>query len=331
MRQGQNSCQIFVAAVEGKLGGGGFQTPVAVFTFNRPELTERLLRIVAQVQPRRILAVADGPRPHVASDAERCAAVRRLFENLDWECQVECNFAERNMGSFLRNSSGLNWVFDQVEEAIIVEDDCMPDPSFFQFCEELLKRYRDDQRVGLISGNNFLKSGRRRHAASYLFSGYATTWGWASWRRMWRQVDLDMPYWIEFRDSGRLRQSLFSDGEDLYWRSIYDSIRDRRMKNAWDYQLMLTCRRFSLLTVVPTVNLVSHVGYGSDATHCNDDRGLEANLATYPILFPLVHPEKVEMSPRVDYQIYRRRFNEPLRFKIARRIPGLFHLMKSWT
>lgn len=311
--------------------GDGFNTPVALFTFNRPELTERLLSILARIKPRRMLVVSDGPRPHVATDVERCAAVRRLFEKLDGNCRVDRNFSEHNMGSFPRNSSGLNWVFEQVEEAIILEDDCMPDPSFFSFCEELLKRYRDDQRVGLISGNNFLKPGRRKQVASYFFSGYATTWGWASWRRTWRQVDLDMPYWIEFRDSGRLRQSLFSDNEDLYWRSIYDRIRDGKMKNAWDYQLMLTCRKSGLLTVVPAVNLVSHVGYGLDAAHCKQDCVLEANIPTCPVTFPLVHPDKIEASPKVDYRIYRRRFNEHLRFKVARRIPGLFQLLKSWT
>ena len=311
--------------------GGGFDTPIAVLTFNRPELTERLLNILARIKPRRMLVVSDGPRSHVATDAERCTAVRRLFEQLDWDCRIDRNFAEHNMGSFPRNSSGLNWVFEQVEEAIILEDDCVPEPSFFPFCEELLRKYRDDQRVGLISGNNFLKPWRQKYTASYFFSGYATTWGWASWRRTWRQVDLNMPYWLEFRDSGQLRRSVLSDNEDLYWRSIYDGIHERRIKNAWDYQLMLTCRRFNLLTIVPTVNLVSNVGFGGDASHYKTNRFLEVDVPTNPILFPLVHPTKVAMSHKVDYQIYRRRFNEHFRFKLARKIPGLFQLLKSWT
>ncbi|MDH5666808.1 MAG: hypothetical protein OEY86_02205 [Nitrospira sp.] len=310
--------------------GDGFDTPIAVLTFNRPELTERLLNILGQIKPRRMLVVSDGPRSHVATDVERVTAVRRLFEKLDWECHVDRNFAECNMGSFPRNSSGLSWVFDQVEEAVILEDDCVPEPSFFPFCEELLRKYRDDQRVGLISGNNFLKPSRQKLAASYFFSGYATTWGWASWRRTWRQVDLDMPYWLEFRDSGQLRRAVYSDNEDLYWRSVYDAIHERRTKNAWDYQLMLTCRRFNLLTIVPAVNLVSNVGFGGDAVHYKNNRFLEINVPTGSIPFPLVHPAKVEMSRKVDYQIYRRRFNEQLHFRAAKKIPGLFQLVKKW-
>ena len=257
-----------MAQVGIKSTGNGFNTPIAICTFNRPQLTERLLGVLAQVRPRRILVVADGPRTNVASDVEKCIAVRSLFEKLDWECQIERNFAESNMGSFPRNSSGLSWVFEQVEEAIILEDDCLPDLSFLPYCEELLEKYRDDPRVGLISGNNFLKSTAVQQVPSYFFSGYATTWGWASWRRTWYQVDLNMPYWPQFRDSGKLLQSVFSSTEAKYWRNIYDEIHERRRKNAWDYQLMLTCKRFNLLTIVPSVNLVSNIGFGPDSTNC---------------------------------------------------------------
>jgi len=316
-----------VAQVSTKSAGNGFNTPIAVFTFNRPQLTDRLLGILAQVKPRRILVVSDGPRPNVASDVEKCAAVRSLFEKLDWDCQIERNFAESNMGSFPRNSSGLNWVFEQVEEAIILEDDCMPDPSFFPYCQELLEKYCDDPGVGLISGNNFLKHTVVQQVPSYFFSGYATTWGWASWRRTWRQVDLDMPYWPQFRDSGKLRQSVFSSSEAKYWRSIYDAIHERRRRNAWDYQLLLTCKRFNLLTIVPSINLVSNIGFGPDATNCTDCSSLTANLKAHGMKFPLVHPEKVQASPQMDYQIFRRCHLPYWWLKILRRLPGLHQLL----
>ncbi len=310
MRQEQNSCQVSVAQIAIKSVANRLKTPIAILTFNRPQLTERLLGILAQVTPRRILVVSDGPRPNIAGDVENCAAVRRLFEKLDWECQIERNFAETNMGNFPRNSSGLNWVFDQAEEAIILEDDCLPDPSFFPYCEELLERYRDDPGVGLISGNNFLVPPLAQQGPSYFFSGYAATWGWASWRRTWRQVDLNMPYWPQFRDGGQLFQAVFSSSEARYWRSIYDAIHERRMKNAWDYQLILACMRFNLLTVVPSVNLVSNIGFGPDATHCKDSRSLVSNVKAHGMKLPLVHPEKVQASPQLDYQIFRRRFHE---------------------
>ena len=306
-----------------------FNTPIAILTFNRPQLTERLLGILAQVKPRRILVVSDGPRPTVASDVGKCAAVRDLFERLDWECQIQRNFATSNMGSFPRNSSGLNWVFKQVEEAIILEDDCMPNSSFFPYCEELLEKYRDDPAVGLISGNNFLQPTMVPQVPSYFFSGYATTWGWASWRRTWHQVDLDMPYWPQFRDSGELRQSVFSSNEAKYWRWIYDAIQERRLTNAWDYQLMLACMKFNLLTVVPSVNLVSNIGYGPEATHCTDNNSLASNVNAREMTFPLVHPEKTQSSPQLDYQIFRRRFCPYWWLRWSRKVPGLFQLLKK--
>lgn len=285
-----------------------FETPIAIFTFNRPQLTKRLLDILAQIKPSRLLVVSDGPRPHMASDVEKCQLVRGYFDNLDWECNVERNFAEKNMGSFPRNSSGLNWVFEQVEEAIILEDDCLPDLSFFFYCQELLHKFRDDSRIGLISGNNYLKQPIKSQMPSYFFSSYATTWGWASWRRTWRQVDLNMPYWPEFRDSGMLRHSVYSSSEARYWRKIYDAILEGNMKNAWDYQLILTCLKFNLLTIVPSVNLVSNVGFGPDGTHCLDDSSPLHDMPKGKLEFPLAHPDEVQCSALVDYELFRVRF-----------------------
>lgn len=291
--------------------GDMFNTPVAIFTFNRPQLTERLIGILAQIKPNRILVVSDGPRLHVPGDAGKCAAVRRLFDHLKWECRVDRNFAESNMGSFRRNSSGLNWVFEQAEEAIILEDDCVPDLSFFPYCEELLDRYRNEPRVGLISGNNFLNQTAGQQPYSYFFSGYATTWGWACWRKTWQQVNLDMPYWPEFRDSGELRRSVYSASETRYWQRIYDSILEQRMKNAWDYQLILACLRFNLLTVVPSVNLVSNVGFGLDGTHCTNVSSPMHDMPRCELEFPLVHPTEFRRSGLVDYAIFRARFQSP--------------------
>lgn len=307
-----------------------FETPIAIFTFNRPQLTERLLGIVGQIKPRRLLVVSDGPRPNVAGDLEKCAAVRSLFDHLDWDCQIERNFAETNMGSFPRNSSGLNWVFEQVEEAIILEDDCLPDLSFFPYCKELLNKYRDNSRIGLISGNNFLKHAVDRQTPSYFFSSYALTWGWASWRRTWHQVDLNMPYWPQFRDSGRLRQAVFSSSEAKYWQNIYDAILERRMNNAWDYQLILTCLRFNFLTIVPRVNLVTNVGFGPEATHCTNSNDSISNVPAHGLKFPLAHPKKVHTSKLVDYRIFRRRFQEFRWFRWVIRKSGLYQLIKAF-
>jgi len=285
-----------------------FNTPVAVFTFNRPELTKRLLSVLSKIKPRRILVVSDGPRLDVPGDAEKCHAVRRLFDDLNWECHIERNYAESNMGSFARNSSGLNWVFENVEEAIILEDDCLPDPSFFPYCAELLEKYRFDPNIGLISGNNFLNLESKSNLPSYFFSSYATTWGWASWRRTWQQVDLSMPYWPAYRDSGGLKATVNSREEVKYWKRIYNAIERKQMKNAWDYQLILSCLRYGMLTIVPSVNLVSHIGFGPDATHCKNISSPLNDIPRGELKLPLLHQEKVKTSRSVDYKIFSVRF-----------------------
>ena len=287
-----------------------FETPVAVFMYNRPRLTERLIEVLEKVRPSRLLLVADGPRSGDHEDIEKCASVRSLFENLNWNCQIDRNFAESNMGSFPRNSSGLNWVFEMVEEAIILEDDCIPDPSFFPYCAELLEKYRLDPGVGLISGNNFLGLPKGKNSSSYFFSRYATTWGWASWRRAWQQVDLNMSYWTEFRDSGALRSAVYTREEERYWRWIYDGIHSGQRRNAWDYQLILTCLKNNLFTVVPATNLVSNMGFGSDATHCLNDQSPLSGMSTGEIRFPLISPKKTQASFKKDYLIFNRRFGK---------------------
>jgi hypothetical protein len=286
----------------------GFDTPVAMFNFNRPHLTRQVFEVVRQVRPKCLLLVADGPRADRPDDARLCAEVRAILDEIDWECTVLRNYSDTNLGSFKRNSSGLNWVFDTVEEAIILEDDCVPSLSFFPYCEELLERYRDDSRIGLISGNNFLPQSSDKQTPSYFFSIYAMTWGWASWRHTWLQVDMNMPYWPDLKDSGELSTVLGTSEEEIYWRRIYDQIRSGKRNNAWDYQLMLACIKYRQLTIVPAVNLVANVGYGVDATHCLDGESTLANNAVHKIFFPLNHPEEMMPSAKIDNLIFKTRF-----------------------
>ena len=163
------------------------RTPVALLIFNRPDTTERVFNAVAKARPSKLLVVADGPRDSRPGEAARCEQTRAIIKRVDWDCEVITNFADRNMGCKLRVSSGIDWIFEQVEEAIILEDDCLPDPSFFRFCDEMLERYRDNERVGMVSGGN-LQFGRHRGTGSYYFSKYTHIWGWASWRRAWKRT-----------------------------------------------------------------------------------------------------------------------------------------------
>src|SRR5262245_21941551 len=167
------------------------QTPVVVCLFNRPEPLTEVIKAVAAMRPPKLYLVADGPRADRAGDAEACESARRVATAVDWPCEVHTDFASANLGLARRMYSGLSWVFSQEERAIVLEDDCVPDASFFAFCEELLERYRDDNRVLTINGDTF----QDRDVAlpySYWFSRYPHSWGWASWRRAWQLMDFEM-------------------------------------------------------------------------------------------------------------------------------------------
>src|SRR5215831_3805810 len=157
------------------------RTPVALIIFNRPDVTERVFAEIAHARPRKLLVIADGPRFNRPGEAEKCTATRAIIDRVNWECEVLKNYSDVNLGCGGRESSAMIWIFEQAEEAIILEDDTLPQPTFFRFCEELLEKYRDDERVMHISGDNWL-FGQKRISDSYFFSHYCLSWGWASWR-----------------------------------------------------------------------------------------------------------------------------------------------------
>ncbi|MSP26146.1 MAG: glycosyltransferase family 2 protein [Myxococcales bacterium] len=207
------------------------------------------------------------------------------------------NFSETNMGCRNRMTSGLDFVFGEVERAILLEDDCLPHPTFFQFCEESLERYRDDERIGMISGDNF-QFGTVRTAHSYYFSRYGHIWGWATWRRAWNHYDRNASGWPAFRDGGWLDAWTHSAGERDFWARCFDTVREGRV-DAWDYQWLLTAMIQGTLAVIPEVNLVSNIGFGADATHTKV-AGAYTNVATMPMLFPLSHPTIIQRHGKAD-------------------------------
>jgi hypothetical protein len=160
-------------------------TPVAFFIFNRPDTTEQVFSEIVRVKPHKLLVIADGPRSERQGEAEKCSQARSIIDRVNWDCEILTNFSEINLGCKVRVSSGIDWVFEHVEEAIILEDDCLPDPTFFRYCQVMLDHYRNDQRIGMISGDNF-QNGIKRNMDSYYFSRYVHIWGWATWRNRWQ-------------------------------------------------------------------------------------------------------------------------------------------------
>lgn len=286
------------------------KTPVSLHIFNRPDLTRLVFERIRQYAPEVLFVVADGPREGRSKDVENCRATRAIIDEVDWKCEVVKNYSDINLGGYKRNSSGLNWLFDTVDEAIILEDDCVPHSTFFTFCEEMLARYRDDNRIGVICGNNFLPNtpyGRY----SYFYSTYPLLWGWAGWKRAWNLIDPELKGWPEFRELGL--QHVFPDRRlRKYWDYIFQSIVEGRLKPAWDYHFMLMCFMQNMLAIVPNVNLVSNIGFDGRGSHCVNHRWPCANVQQHSMRFPLVHPPHIVADRKADVVIHFNRFNLPL-------------------
>jgi hypothetical protein len=273
-------------------------TPVALIIFNRPDCTARTLEAIARAKPRQLFVIADGPRPGNPADVEKCAATRAVIDRVDWDCEILTDYSEANLGCKMRPVTGIDRVFEQAETAIILEDDCLPHPSFFPYCEELLDRYRDDRRVMMIGGINFLGELKSPHQ-SYYFSLFGSTWGWASWRRAWRLNDHRMKIWPEVLETGFLEQ-LFPDPLHCrYWKETFQRVYDGGITDAWDYQWLLCCWINSGFRIFPEVNLISNIGFREDATHTFGDSPF-ANMRTSELGFPLKHPRIIARSIEAD-------------------------------
>jgi len=273
-----------------------FQTPIALIVFNRPDVTERVFAAVSAQKPAKLLIIADGPRPGREGEAEKCRTVREIVSRIDWPCEVLTNYSEQNLGCKRRVSSGIDWVFQQVEEAIIVEDDCLPDPSFFGFCQSLLERYRDDPRVMHITGDNF-QPPNWSCPYSYYFSRYASIWGWATWLRAWKVYDVNISRWPQLKSSGWLSTYLSDPREVQFWTQNFDKVHAGTY-DTWDHQWTFACFSNQGLAATPAVNLVRNLGFGAAATHTTEPGPL-ANRATGSI-GSLVHPPTVQASSGED-------------------------------
>lgn len=266
-------------------------TPVVFLVFNRPETTARVFAAIREARPSRLFIVADGPRREREEDGTRCAAVRRIVEQVDWPCDIQRNYSDVNLGCKQRVASGLDWVFSLVEEAIILEDDCLPDPTFFRFCQELLEKYRDAVQIASIGGTNF-QNGYDHSGSSYYFSRYNHIWGWATWKRSWANYDVRMSRWPAFRKSGWLYSMFGSKIDALIWKIKFDNAYSGTL-DTWDYQWTFACWCNEQLSVIPIKNLVTNIGFGDDATHTKDSKCSVANMPSEPISYPLSHPSDI--------------------------------------
>ncbi|MDN3547640.1 nucleotide-diphospho-sugar transferase [Mucilaginibacter aquaedulcis] len=280
------------------------KTPVLLLIFNRPETTKLVFEQIRKVKPSYLYVASDGPRTGNENDKKVVAETRNwVLQNVDWDCQVETLFRSENLGCANAVSSAIDWFFNNVEMGIILEDDCLPDDSFFDFCEELLIKYQYDTRIMHITGTNLLSDYKREADYSYYFSKYANVWGWASWKRAWQKYDLDIKSFSEYREKGYLKDYFSyypAYVSRLKWYSEVLNIKgDERNFDTWDYQWCFTCSSNSGLSIVPKKNLIKNIGFGGSATHTNVvDKFFSQD--TEKMESPLVHPNFVLVDQQHD-------------------------------
>jgi len=303
----------------------GFDIPIAVIVFNRPRHTEQLLLELKKIRPLKLFIVADGPRPSKIMDLQLCEEVRALVDALvDWPCELHKNFREENLGCGLSPAQGIDWVFEYVERAIILEDDCLPSKSFFEFCKYGLERYLDDDRVMMISGNNHLL-GKKKIQYSYFYSINTQTHGWATWKRAWNRYDFYMKDWPKYRSLLWL-WSIHKDIKYAFkWRKIFDEVYKKANSeikyDCWDFQWTYACWKNRSLNIIPQRNLVSNIGYGFDATHITPSNHPLAHLVAEDMNFPLTNPNVFSQDRDADRVLSKTVYgNYSLAFKIIRKL-----------
>lgn len=281
-------------------------TPVLFLVFNRPQHAEAVLDRIRAARPPRLYLHADGARPDRAGEAERVAATRQILEKIDWDCQVFRLYRDQNLGMREGVAAAISWFFQHEEQGVILEDDSLCDPSFFQFCEEILEKYRSDERVMHVGGSNLLADRTRREVSeSYFFTGFSFVWGWAGWRRAWQKMSLELDGLADFEREKSIEKLLHDPLAQAYLLDKFWVTRHRKNKS-WAYAWQFSVLKNNGLCIVPTVNLVENTGIGDPAATNTSSDSAAAKIKSEQVSFPLRHPERVEKNHSLDQQFFYR-------------------------
>lgn len=283
-----------------------YSTPILFLVFNRPDQTKKVFEAIRQIKPKHLYVAADGPRASKNGEKEQCAITRKvILDGIDWECEIFTLFRDENLGCGKAVSGAIDWFFENVEEGIILEDDCLPAESFFRFCEELLARYRDNTHIMHIGGNNF----QDRYFGpknSYYFSNYIHVWGWATWRRAWNLYQFNIPAVIDAKFRHILKQKFSNKFELQSWKNNFEAVGQGKI-DTWDVQWVYSIYNNSGIGITPEVNLVSNIGFGEDATHT---QWVDINIADLPLqeITTVQHPHKIKLNQKADKVTFKKHF-----------------------
>jgi hypothetical protein len=297
-----------------------FKQPILFLIFNRPDTTAQVFEKIRSVQPQKLYIAADGPRSGNERDIGKCTETRKIVESIDWDCKVTTFFRDKNLGCRIAVSSAITWFFEQEEQGIILEDDCLPHESFFTFCSELLEKYKSDERVMHIGGTMFLPDlsmlGERN--ASYYFSRDPFIWGWATWRRAWSKYDVELKLFPLCRSDGLIQKIFNKKDQSLYWEKMFEETFQGEI-NTWDYQWRFAILISSGLCIVPKVNMVTNIGFVSDATHTAVTEGGKYCLPVEK-MSKIIHPVFQVCDSQADFCVYDYLYKNTLMRRISNKI-----------
>jgi len=276
-------------------------TPVLFLIFNRPDLAQQVFASIRAAKPKQLFIAADGPRRDKTNEESICNETRNIvLDNIDWECEVHTLFRNENLGCKYAVSSAITWFFENVEEGIILEDDTMPDITFFTFCSDLLNRYREDTRISFISGTS-LPSSAGHVDTSYYFSKFSIIWGWATWRRVWQNYDIEISDWKELSKTNWLTNVFY--GNQYYangFKGLFNTILNGY--DTWDFQFFFLNLKNNSLNIHPAKNLIKNIGFDSRATHTHTQQSY-SNQDVYKI-DSLIHPKAMAFDYEADKVIF---------------------------
>lgn len=282
------------------------KSPVLFVIFNRPQSTQAVFDGIRAAKPKRLYVAADGPRADKPEERLLCEQTRSIIEQVDWDCAVFTLFQESNLGCKDAVSSAIDWLFSNETQGIILEDDCLPNQDFFYFCDTMLEKYKDDTRIRHIGGSN-LQFGKVWGQASYYFSSLTHVWGWASWKRVWKDYDKDLKQYSEELAKAKL-SAIF--GEPLIvqtWLRIFNELKQGKI-TTWDYQYALINMLNDGLSVIPNANLISNIGFNQQATHTFDGDNPYADIPLQTLTEPIVFATVVAATKQADYDTLYRDF-----------------------
>lgn len=293
------------------------KVPVLLVFFNRKEVVLKSFEAIRNYRPTQLFLACDGARDSKLGEDAVVEDIRQTILNaIDWECEIKTLFHPHNLGCALGVYTAINWFFDNVERGVVLEDDCVVQNTFFLFMEELLERYKDDERIGTVDGANYIKSINIPH--SYCFSRYKSTNGWGTWRRAWKNMDMDMIWRNTPYNSSIIANMGYRSKDIRYWNYRLKVI-DKKQASAWDWQWYFTLAAYNQLSVFPKYSLVTNIGFGEGATHTTEKEIPLAYIADKEIEFPLQHPKYIVPYDEFDAAFYKN--NDTLFYKIMQYIP----------